>query len=794
MDNGSQGRQTRLIELVVPGIGPVDRTEALEPPSVRRVSGDEGAGWYAAVESDESEPPAERQVYDWNRLTIGGAGRAMWLCLLPFLLINLVTWMQPGLPPRNRLSGALYDFGARLLGLSLTVMLVGVFGQAAMDQVVWQCGAAARSPCGARNPLVEAARDMGTGLGLTLAAVVPLLVGAVMAFSARDAKKEYRPVLKTVEFEAQRRFEDEDRLRAREPGTVRRPLEARGFWEYNWRAEGLAAQHLCTGLLTVAMLLIVPSFQYDTRRGGTTVGLVLFVLILVPAALVVADGPWFRQVAWHRRWPLDHQRTTVAVCLTVTACAMLYGALPDRDWRAARGESWMLPGMGEEANDVVIAQGLGVLLMIVACLVMCFRDLDRAKKMSLYGLLGPVVAVLACFIGWLYTAAFSLWAQGWLTPDGHAYATQLPRAVRVIAAAFPLVVALGGLAAGANALWKVWKRRQQATSAHPWEADEDRKHRREISWTEIAGRDGLDWYDQGLAALASLIVALVLTLYLANWAGDGTLQTNVHRTTADVLKQLTTFGALTLVALVAVALITVRAVVLRPETRRNTGIAWAFGVFWPRAAHPFAPAAWTVRTVLELVHRVEHLLDSDRRTRILLHAQSMGSVIAVAALWQIRAELRPRIALLTTGSPIRAVFGRHYPGYVTVESLAGLVHGDDPARLLGRWVNIHRETDLLAGPIGIPGVDEKWDDGVDPMDPDAERSHARTRAQPVFWPLERHNGYRRDPRIAEVRSTLLRTLAESGPPPSPAPLLPPPRRPAPGPAPAPGSPDGGASG
>ncbi|MFD3314302.1 hypothetical protein [Streptomyces sp. NPDC058694] len=577
---------------------------------------------------------------------------------------------------------------------------------------------------------------------------------------------------------------------------MRRPLEVRGFWEHNWRAEGLTSQHRCAGLLTVAMLVIVPGLQYDLRRDGTVVGLVLFVLILVLAALMVADGPWFRRVEWANRWLPNHRRTTLGVCLGVTACAMLYCALPERDWLAARGSSRMLPGMGEEANDVVIAQGVGVLLMVVACLVMCLRDRDRAGRTSLYGLLGPVVAVVACFIGWLYTAAFSLWVQGWLTPDGDPYATELPRAVRVIAAAFPLVVVLGGLAAGANALWKLWRRRTGA-AAHPGEEKEDRKHRSEINWARNVGEDGLNWYDQGLAALASLIVALVLTLYLANWVGDGSLTTDVRRTTSDTVRQLTTLGALALIALVAVAVLAVRAVALRPEMRRNTGIAWAFGVFWPRAAHPFAPAAWTVRTVPELVHRIEHLLDSDSRTRILLHAQSMGSVIAVAALWQIPPELRPRIGLLTTGSPIGAVFARHYPGYVTAESLDALVRneddggddGDDGApdrtRLLRTWVNIHRETDVLAGPTHVDGVDQEWKDGVAPMDPDTGRSHARTRAQPVFWPLERHNGYRRDPRIAAVRRAILDTLAESAPPPSAPPATPPPRRPTPSPTPAP---------
>ncbi|SPF02416.1 hypothetical protein [Streptomyces sp. MA5143a] len=794
MDNGSQAGEIVLVELVVPGIGLMDRMEALEPPLIRRISGDAGAGWYEAVREDSSEPPVRRQVYDWSRLTVGGASRVVWLFLLPFLLINLVPWMQPRLPPLSRLSGWLYDFGARLLGLSLTVVLVGVFGQVAMDQIVWQCAAPTSSPCAAANPLIEAARDVDTGTGLALAALVPLLVGAVLAFGARDAKKEYRPVLETVT--------GDDHRRGLATGDARRPLEVRGFWEYHWRAEGLTAQHWCAGLLTVAMLQVVPPLQYDTRRGDPVAGLVLFVLVLVLAALVVADGPWFRTTAWEKWWPLNHRRTALTVCFAMTAGATLYCALPTRDWQAARGGSRMLPGMGEEANDVLIAQGVGVLLMVVACLVMFLRDITRGRRMSLYGLLGPVTAVLACFIGWLYTAAFSMWAQGWLTADGDPYATEVPRAVGVIAAGFPLVVVLGGLIVGVNALRKLWKHRQDAANTRPAERGEDGRHLREINLAETPVRAGMGWYDQGLAVLASLIVSVILTLYLAHWLGDGSLSRNVRETTIGTIKQLTSLGTVALIALVAAAVLAVRAVVLRPEMRRNTSIAWAFGVFWPRASHPFAPAAWTARAVPELTHRIKHLLDSGTGTgtgtgtdtRILVHAHSMGAAFAVAALWQIPAELRPRIALLTTGSPISRVFRRHYPGYVTVESLESLVHGgegDEGPRLCA-WTNVYRPTDPLAGPTGIRGVRElKWMDGVDPGD---ERSHARTPAQPVFWPLERHNGYRRDPRIAAVRRQILNDLVGPTRPSPPAVVPPAPRRPTPPTGPGTGSPDGAVSG
>ncbi|MEV1079386.1 hypothetical protein AB0I98_14200 [Streptomyces sp. NPDC050211] len=792
MDNGTPGAHVgeppppgpvELVELVIPGTGVVDREEVLRPPGVRQVSGDDSAGWYRPAEEGTDGPRTLREVYDWPRLLIGGAGRAAWLFLLPFLVINLVTWMQPRLPERSW-QGSLYSFGARLLGLSLTVMLVGVFGQAAMDQVVWQCGAET-ADCVSGNFAVTAARKLDTGAGLALASLAPLIVGTLMAFSARDAKREYRPVLRTASCETYEQAEERDRHR-RNGHSTRRPLEVRGFWEHNTRAKGLTTRHLCAGLLTVAMLLIVPPLQYDLREGDATPALTVFVLTLVMALLVVIDGPYFRATYVQRdgtmgsprrrlRWPLRYAKSAVGACSLVTIAAMLCCAVPSRDWDAARERSTMLPGMGAEANCVVIAQGVGLVLMVIACLAMVRGETGSASRTTLYGLLGPVVGVLACFTGWLYTAAFSLWLQGWLTPDGDPYATLIPRAVQVVAAAFPLVVligvAVGAIAAACTALRHPWRRGLTPPDPEPRtdpddNLDNERQWRR-LRFAEHAGVRALIWYDRGLATLAVLVVVLTCAMYGAYWVGDGSWLAGVRDVMVDVLQQLTTLGAVILVGLVAVAVFAVRAIVLRPEMRRNAGLAWAFGAFWPRAAHPFTPAAWAVRTVPELVHRIEHLLDESDRRRMLIQAHSMGSVIAVAALWQVRPDLRWRIALLTTGSPVGVVFQRHYPGYAPADS----IHALDT---LHAWINIHRTTDVLAGPV-VGGAGEnggfedvEWKDGADPTAEPVTADPGRTTGQPVFWPLERHLGYRRAPRLRPIRRRLLDGLAEAQPPPPPA--------------------------
>lgn len=97
-----------------------------------------------------------------------------------------------------RLAGAVYEFAARLLALSLTVLVVGTFGQVAMDQFAWQCHpAVAKRLCG--DQAGEALAGLpGPQWGLALAALVPAAVVFVLLRMARDAKQEYLPVLPTV--------------------------------------------------------------------------------------------------------------------------------------------------------------------------------------------------------------------------------------------------------------------------------------------------------------------------------------------------------------------------------------------------------------------------------------------------------------------------------------------------------------------------------------------------------------------------------------------------------------------
>ncbi|MBW5485817.1 hypothetical protein GPJ59_29085, partial [Streptomyces bambusae] len=433
-----------VVEVIVPGIGPVDRMEALQPAGIRRVSGDDRAGVYRTAGCREAGPGVVREVYDWARLTIGGATRALWLFLLPFLLVNLVAWMQPFRLGQRRATGA-YRWLSQLLGLSLTVLAVVAFAQGAMDQLVWQCGTGgpAGGVCKEENPLVHFVREHGTVPGMLLAATVPLVALAAMSYSARDGRSEYRSVRRT------RPVGTDDPWKAvRDAEQPRHPLSAPLFWEYNWRARGLACRHLCAGMLTLALLLTVPAHRAGT---GDTAAVLLFTAIGAGAAVVVLGTRW---------WPGTAGQWGIGLgCLAVLAGSAAYYAASG----GARTSQGMLPGIGLLTTGLLAGQALLLLALAAVCAATAHSPADRP---ALRGMAGPAMGVVACFSGWMYSTALVLWTQDWLTAEPERSRVAFPAAVRAIAAALPplalllllVVVAFVGLLA-ASAWWSCLPRR-----------------------------------------------------------------------------------------------------------------------------------------------------------------------------------------------------------------------------------------------------------------------------------------------------------------------------------------------
>ena len=118
------------------------------------------------------------------------------------------------------------------------------------------------------------------------------------------------------------------------------------------------------------------------------------------------------------------------------------------------------------------------------------------------------------------------------------------------------------------------------------------------------------------------------------------------------------------------------------KEERPLAILWDVMCFLPNAAHPFGAPSYSNRVVPELARRINDWLEAESpdpapgnagqdpgnagpHHTVLLSAHSLGAVVAIAALFHLKAckpELDfKRIRLLTYGVQLRPYFGRFFP-------------------------------------------------------------------------------------------------------------------------------------
>jgi hypothetical protein len=169
--------------------------------------------------------------------------------------------------------------------------------------------------------------------------------------------------------------------------------------------------------------------------------------------------------------------------------------------------------------------------------------------------------------------------------------------------------------------------------------------------------------------------------------------------------------------------------------RRGINIVWDIFSFWPHAVHPFVPRPYSRWTVIELRNRIRFHLKghggippepvTPGAPEVVVCAHSQGTLISFAAMMQLTQAERDRIAFLSCGSQLRVIYPRAFPAYVNLTGVSWLFDS-----LGGRWVNLYRVTDPLAGPVlswkhddvgsrrlplptGADRVDDTWPQGAD---------------------------------------------------------------------------------
>ncbi|MFC5633274.1 hypothetical protein [Streptomyces bullii] len=729
----------------------------LNDPRTERITGDGIAAVFRRADDVDAETrPGRRrdgpvpEAYVWCNLTSGNGTRALWLLLLPFMVVNLAHWMRPDSQGRTR-TVRLYGLLVRLTGLTLTVLLVAAACEVALDLAAWQC--AGTRACADRHSwlgfLSPTVSDGGwwsrPGRRLALAALVPTaLTGLLWYLSLRtwNAYESQQPMSRTLK-------PDEDGGRT----ALGRP----GFWYGRRLVARLRAAHTAAGLLTVAAAVGSAAARYDRAPGGPAVLEILGLLLEAALAAGAITVVWVVCRRGRTENRLDRELDEHLVHrLPLAALLLLALTLVYAGWERPQWESsGRLPG-DATFGGIAFVQGLIVIVLaVVARLLHRTRPDPRAV---LRGLGGPAVAMLACALGGVMSGGVAQRVSDWL--DGtRASLAGPPVLLTWQASAIPplLVVLLVLSGRLARRAWRLARAERAVVERdYPDEAGDPGRTRRIASARAMATLTDQAPLLVGVISAATLLLgagALVGALATRKTPGRATENTyDLLHGAAETAEALGSW----LIGLGFILFVTWgRRAYKDASARRTIGILWDVGTFWPRAAHPFAPPCYAERAVPDLTWR---MATWTRATggRLVISGHSQGSVLAAAAAWQLAPSVRRRVALLTYGSPLERLYGRWFPAHFGPAALTSL------HREVDCWRNLYRLTDPIGGPVRLPGDRGPEVDHEPLKDPLA---FGRTDLHPLPSPILGHSDYQADPAFAEERHRLLVRLRPCVPPP-----------------------------
>ncbi|SFN33705.1 hypothetical protein SAMN04487980_101762 [Streptomyces sp. cf124] len=443
-DSGRSTTDAPALELLVHGVGGTTPERMLDDPRTVRVTGDDTAAVFRRIDDADAETrPADYrgkpvpEAYVWCNLTSGNSSRALWLLLLPFMVVNLAHWMRPTARGR-RGTVRLYGLLVRLAGLTLTVLLVAAACEVALDLTAWQCAGAracaqAHTWLGFLSPAVS---DGGwwsqPGRRLAVAAVVPTALTGLLWYLSHRTWSEY---------ESQRPMDRDDgrpddakatpeapgvpdapgasgsgaapRLAPDVEDTARVALGRPGFWYGRRLVARLRAAHAAAGFLTVAAAVGTSAARHDRRAGGPALLELLGWLLNSALVLLAVAVVWVvcRRGRSERRLDkgLDENlvRRLPACAVAVLVLAVVYAGWSRPGWRS----TGRLPG-DLTFGGITLVQGL-----LVVALGVVAHTLHRSRpdaRTAMYGLAGPAVAMLACALGGVMSAGVAQRVADWL--------------------------------------------------------------------------------------------------------------------------------------------------------------------------------------------------------------------------------------------------------------------------------------------------------------------------------------------------------------------------------------------
>ncbi len=772
-------------EMRIHGVSGTPVQAMLHHPHPVQVSGTPLAGCYRR--GDDHEPygdtlPAGRnlEAYSWGGLTAGGAARAFWLLLLPFMLTNVASWAHPVRPVARFAPIGWMSAAIRAFALSLTVTFMLGTATVSMDLIAWQCTRkAAFASCGDKHFFTRFMADdpwSQPGIRLVLAALVPLAVLLALSLLSRSTCADYE------------NYADDG-----DGGPL--PAGAHDFvhpqfWDGGAPFQRLRSLHNATALAAVAGLLAFAAGRGDTG-GARWLGSALPVLAVVLAGVcaVVVASPY----AGRRRtllennpppaWLAEAMAKAQYAGLALLLVAAWYAVFP----AAPAERAPTMPGL---YGTIWAVLGLQVVLL-GTYLAFTLRARKRSPETARQTLLGrqlfrgcapPVLATFALGVAGAFASGLVLRVADDLGKPVSTICLRPaakiptdPMTVRECAsselrvfvhpayfnaarAGTLLVLATIGVGVWAG-IWMRRRRRPCAATVEREYADVPAAARDPERTAKIARLQAsaalTDRADMFVSVL--LLVVVTGTLVLNYVHRDWVLPVLWWEWPIGAWRQVATTAGTWLIGLLAAGLVLVGRQAYKSETsRRTVGILWDLGTFWPRAAHPFAPPCYCERVVPEFTRRLGRM---TAHGRVVVSAHSQGSVIAVAAVHRLGPERASRVALVTYGCPVERLYARVFPHFFGLDSLR---QADD--LLDGRWRNLYRRTDPIGGPVFTLDREGFTCAPADPQ-PDGEvdirlRDPLYERQEGEFlYPIARgHSDYFHDSRFAVTVTAVADTI------------------------------------
>jgi hypothetical protein len=813
VDSGREG----WTELRVHGVAGTPPESMLQHPHVARVAGDSDAGFYRRqwdTDSVSQDTDADRlEAYSWGGLTAGSGQRALWLLLLPFLLVNVAFWALPyvardGDGAARRRVWRTTEVVQRLFALSITLTLVLATISVSMDLVAWQCVQPGRD-CTQNvswlgfltwSWLAQPGRRLVIGAAIPLATVVLLWWLANRTWTNLESKN----------------------VPGAEPGSQAALLENRQVWNGAVPVRKLRSVHVTMTIAVIGLFLLAPRVDAGANGVDWAVFGCAMLLILLSVVLVCLPSMTDRPVpsASDRPAPSGPPAATIDLykylpwlAFVVVAAAGVLSWISHTDRAGAPAVS-PLPWFATVVGALLVAQVL--LLAVMGVLLAVTRRWARQEPapephggreghavtstVAWRGFGAVVFMLLALVLAGGFAAGLGLRVADYLgkavpSPSGHSlvvptgYFWAAALAVPVVGVLLA-VVCIGALrvrSAAGKELGLIERSYPEHKIADAPRTGSDTaifRRGRQIA-REWARADAISVGEPLIGWFVMLTGGLVIAGVVGYRINSGWVYQEA--------RWAVNIGTFLVGGFVLGMLYVGRQAYSSPGFRRTVGVLWDIGTFWPRATHPLAPPCYAERTMPDLLTRVRYLCDAAKGGRVVFSCHSQGSVIGAAVVLQLTYEESDRVALMTYGSPLRRLYARFFPAYFGVDALlrtgAVLVGGstgsDADSRRRWPWRNLHRLSDPIGGPILISY--DATETGSSLSDADLRKLDTddidRQLIDPVFsrpdgdtcYPLTRgHSDYNADPAFTDC----LRILREMRDPPTPrmapaGPLAPP---------------------